>query len=327
MLYVIPRDGTDRFGILANSIATSVAAWENWFSGQTSGSQLRLDTVHGALDLTFVQLHRTSAQMQSYGISLRDQLEYELLASGFNDPGKIYLAIYDGGGTNIGECGGGALPPTLPGSVAALYLNGMPPGAPACNTNSFANSINAPGYLEFASVHEIIHTLGFVPTCAPHETLSGHVSDSNTDLMYAGSQPWMPSVLDFNHDDYFQANISGCLDLSNSSFLDPAPAGAAPPPGSPYSNLAPSPCSMESTFRSTGSVATNIEFVNGMQSPANVYWLDGNGHRQLYKNLNPFEGFMQSTYAGNYWVMTNSAGQCLEIYSATPGLGRAILTK
>ena len=327
VLYVLPSDGADRFGSLASGIATSVASWENWFSGQTSGSLLRLDTAQGALDLTFIRLHRTDAQMESYGIFVRDQIEYELLANGFSDPSKIYLAIYDGGGTNIPECGGGALPPALPGSVAALYLNGTPQGAPACNTNSFTNSVNAPGYLEFSSVHEIVHMLGFVPTCAPHQTLSGHVSDSNTDLMYAGPQPWMPSVLDFNRDDYYKANISGCLDLSNSDFITPASAVAAPPPGWPYSNLEPSSCSTESTLRSAGNVATNVEFVNGTESPVNVYWLDSNGTRQLFKNLNPFEGYIQPTSVGNYWVMANSSGQCLEIYSATASLGRAILTK
>ena len=327
VLYVVPSDGTDRFGTLANGIATSVASWEQWFSGQTSGSQLRLDTAQGILDMTFIRLHRTDAQMESYGIFVRDQIEYELLANGFSDQSKIYLAIYDGGGTNIPECGGGTLPPTLPGSVGALYLNGTPQGAPPCNTNSFTNSVNAPGYLEFSSVHEIVHMLGFVPTCAPHQTLSGHVSDSNTDLMYAGPQPWIPSVLDFNRDDYYKATVSGCLDLGNSSFLNPTPAVAAPPPGWPYSNLEPSSCSAESTLRSAGNVGTNVEFVNGTESPVNVYWLDSNGSRQFFKTLNPFEGYIQSGFVGDYWVMAASSGQCLEIYSAIPSLGRAILSR
>jgi hypothetical protein len=327
VLYVLPSDGTDRFGTLASGIATSVASWESWLSGQTSGSQLRLDTVRGTLDLTFIRLHRTDAEMGSYGIFLRDQIEYELLANGFSDPSKIYLAIYDGGGPGIPTCGGGALPPSLPGSVAALYLDGTPQGAPACNTNSFTNSINARGYLEFSSLHEIVHTLGFVPSCAPHQTLSGHVSDSNTDLMYSGSQPWMPLVLDFNRDDYYKSNVPGCLDLSNSSFLKPTPVVAAPPPGWPYSNLEPSSCSTESTLRSTGDVATNVEFVNGTESPIKVYWLDSDGTRQLFTNLNPFEGHIQDAFVGDNWVMADSSGQCLETYSATKTLGRAILMK
>ena len=32
-------------------------------------------------------------------------------------------------------------------------------------------------------IHEIFHTIGIVPTYAPHHTLAGHVSDSSNDLM------------------------------------------------------------------------------------------------------------------------------------------------
>jgi hypothetical protein len=52
-------------------------------------------------------------------------------------------------------------------------------------------------------IHEIMHALGFVPTCAPHQTLAGHVSDSPNDVMYAGGAPWAPSTLDVGHDDYY----------------------------------------------------------------------------------------------------------------------------
>jgi hypothetical protein len=41
--------------------------------------------------------------------------------------------------------------------------------------------------------------------------------------MYAGTQPWTPSVLDVGHDDYFRAGIAGCLDLASSSYLGGAP--------------------------------------------------------------------------------------------------------
>ena len=68
-------------------------------------------------------------------------------------------------------------------------------------------------------IHEIMHTLGFVPTCAPHHTLAGHVSDDPRDLMYAGSAPWQPSILDVNHDDYYGANVPGCLNFAQSPYL------------------------------------------------------------------------------------------------------------
>jgi hypothetical protein len=76
-------------------------------------------------------------------------------------------------------------------------------------------------------LHELLHTIGFVPTCAPHFTRAGHVSDSNHDLMYAGDQPWYPSVLDYGHDDYFDAHIPGCPDVSDSPLLARAVGHAA----------------------------------------------------------------------------------------------------
>jgi hypothetical protein len=326
VLYVIPSDGVDNSLDLDGKIATSVASWTQWFSGQTSGSRVRLDTYQGTPDITFVQLRRSNAQMVAYGALLRDQIEYELLTQGFNKSNKIYLVYFDGGGADTNECGGGAMPPPLPGTVAAIYLKGLPTAPQPCSSNPFTMNVGVPGYLEFAAIHEIVHTLGFVPSCAPHY-FQAHVSDSNTDLMYAGSLPWQPAVLDFNHDDYYLANITGCLDLSNSDFLDPVPSTANPPPGWPYTNLQPIACANESTIQSSGSTNTMIEFANGTGASASVYWLDGQGKRVLYKTLGPFEGYIQPTFATDSWVVTNAAGQCINIFSATSNLGHAIATK
>ena len=61
---------------------------------------------------------------------------------------------------------------------------------------------------------------------APHA--AGHVSDDNNDLMYAGDAPGSPEELDIGGDDYFNANVPGCLDISRSKYLegngDPPPA-------------------------------------------------------------------------------------------------------
>ena len=69
-------------------------------------------------------------------------------------------------------------------------------------------------------LHEVLHTMGFVPTCAPHHTRDGHVSDNPRDLMYAGDEPWRPAVLDVGNDDYFHAHILGCRELAVSPYLD-----------------------------------------------------------------------------------------------------------
>jgi hypothetical protein len=199
------------------TLARSVSTFQRWLAGQTSGPQLRLDTYRGALDITFFRLSRTDSQIARYGAFVRDQIESELVDAGFNDPNKIYAVYYGGGSTY--SCGGGAWPPELPGVVAALYLKGTPPEARPCATNSFASSEDRPGYLEFSMLHEIIHTIGVVASCAPHYTLEGHVSDSPNDLMYSGSLPWHPSILDIGRDDYFRHHNASCLDLANSPYL------------------------------------------------------------------------------------------------------------
>jgi hypothetical protein len=217
VMYVLPSDGVDENLATNGTLARSVSTFQRWLVGQTSGQQLRLDTYGGALDITFFRLSRTDSQIASHGAFVRDQIESELVSAGFNHPNKIY-AVYYGGGSNF-SCGGGAWPPELPGEVAALYLRGTPPGAPPCATNSFASSEDRPGYLEFAMLHEILHTIGIVASCAPHHTLRGHVSDSPNDLMYAGSLPWQPSILDTGRDDYFRHNNASCLDLANSPYM------------------------------------------------------------------------------------------------------------
>ena len=90
-----------------------------------------------------------------------------------------------------------------------------------------------PGYIDIGMLHKIMHTIGFAATCAPHKTPDGHVSDSHADLMYRGPAPWdwEHAQLDVGRDDYYKANISGCLDLAMSAFLEPATPGAVPPPG------------------------------------------------------------------------------------------------
>lgn len=222
VMYVLPSDGVDRALDTDGTLKNTVTSFQTWLYGKTGGKAMRIDAFNGSLDITYFQLSRTDADIESYGPFVRDQIESEIQAAGFNAANKIYAVYYDG--TSDTACGGGAWPPTLPGTVAALYLNGLPTGPVPCSANQFATSGGVPTYLEFAMLHEIMHTLGFVPTCAPHQWRSGHVSDNPDDLMWAGDGNWVPDgwanvVLDSGNDDYYKARIKGCLDLARSSFL------------------------------------------------------------------------------------------------------------
>lgn len=227
IIYVVPSDGQDRQLDTDGTLVRTVAAFRKWFERQT-GRMLRLDLFNGVPDIAFVRVSRGDAALASVGAFVRDELQRELMALGFNDARKVYAVYY--GGTSTWACGGGAWPPTLVGSVAAMYLNGLPAGPVPCSANRFTSSIDQAGYLELAMLHEIVHTLGFVATCAPHHTRSGHSSDSPIDLMYAGDQAWRPAVLDINRDDYF-AHGRNCGDLARSTFLWPSDPSASAPEG------------------------------------------------------------------------------------------------
>jgi hypothetical protein len=180
------------------------------------GGGLRLDGSGGGLDVSVHRLAQTESALAERGLFIRDAIEQELRGAGFTRPDKVYAVYYDGATTTA--CGGGAWPPTLPGNVAAVYLRATYDAGLACYDPTLSRS--GLQIMDFAILHEVLHTMGFVPTCAPHHTRSGHVSDDPRDLMYAGDEPWRPAVLDVGQDDYYHAHILGCRELAVSTYLE-----------------------------------------------------------------------------------------------------------
>jgi hypothetical protein len=230
-LYVVPRDGEDRALDTTSVITRSAASWQGWLKKQTDGRIFQVDTFQGELDISFFRLNTNDAVVASRREFVREQIEEELYNAGYNSPTKMYAVYYDGSST--WSCGGGDPQPTFRGNFSALYLKGAPPGAPPCASNQLGG--DPPGYLEFAMLHELVHSLGFVPRCAPHargDYEAGHVSDSRYDLMWSGNEPWgtnQPDLmqLDVGRDDYYAHGRSDCPDLASSPYLVAAPK---PPP-------------------------------------------------------------------------------------------------
>jgi filamentous hemagglutinin family protein len=239
VMYVLPADGADEQLDINGRIGTSVVAFNLWLLDETPGRWLRIDTYNGLPDITFFRLQETDAQMHAQDPNIRDRIEEELRAHNLIDAGKIYAVYY--GGSSSFACGGGSWPPALVGSVGAMYLKGAVPGYLPCASSPLGADLENPGYLDISMLHELMHVQGFVPTCASHATLQGHVGDNNNDLMYAGSLPWMlPPKLDIGRDDYYQAGIAGCLDFDRSPFLTTpgaASLGTAIVSANPYGPL------------------------------------------------------------------------------------------
>jgi Putative Ig domain len=300
VMYVLPSDATvDEQLDQTGTIEASLSIMNEWLATQTGGSKLRFDTYDGGkLDVTYLQVPRTDAQMNVFPSSVRKELDEQLYLHGFNSLEKVYLVYYGGDGEN---CGRGAWPPSLPGHIAALYIG----EASGCRTVPFAAGSEPPAFLEFLALHEALHVLGFVPECAPHHALSGHVSDSVQDVMYssvaAGDVLGEPSTLDVNIDDYYGLSVPGCLDLSNSAFLDPLPASAEAPPGWPYVDLTDLGCGFPGPTPGPLGVDTQIMFVNkylheGTESTAQIFEVvetaPGTYERQHRTNVNYNDGEM-----------------------------------
>ena len=221
-MYVLPSDGTDRNLDTDGTIVRSISSWERWYSGQTNGHYLRLDTSGGAPDITFFRISRSDAVMTSYGDFVRDTLEKLLTAGGFaSTPNTLLLVYYDGGHQT--RCGSSAYPPSLPGVMAALFLKGLATSAVPCATNPFAATpTSAPGYIEFVAAHEALHLLGIVSPAAPNYVTT-HVGNDPTDLMYAGNQVWRPATLDVTKTNYYNpAGLpAGVINLATSAYLTP----------------------------------------------------------------------------------------------------------
>jgi hypothetical protein len=221
LVYAAPSDGIELGRDVNGSICEATLATSTWLMGQLEGSAFRLDTRGGVFDITFMRLTKTDAQITSLGIYARDEIEAELHAMGMNDPNKIYLVFYEG--TNPVACGGAPYPSAMGANVVALYLQ----GTQGCASQPLSGPVML--YWNYVIAHEALHPMGIAPSNAPHYVPSGHVSDSNMDLMYAGPLSWMPSVVDVNHDDYYE--WGGSVDLARSAFLEPLPVDAQIPPG------------------------------------------------------------------------------------------------
>jgi len=91
-------------------------------------------------------------------------------------------------------------------------------------------------------------------------------------------------------------------------------------------DLQPLSCSAEITLKSVPSATkTSIQFMNRSAETRYVYWLDSTGGRLLYKVLNPGESYIQRTFMGHIWLVTNGSQSCGRMFRAQQIPARAIL--
>lgn len=311
IVYVVPGDGADENLDTNGAINTSVASFQKWLLEQSGGQKLRMDTYEGSLDVTFVRLTSDDASMAAEGAYIRDRIEAELAAAGFDDERKLYAVYY--GGTANDTCGGGAWPPDLVGRVGAIYLKGVfaDPNIPSCGSNPLALTEDEPGYFDFSMLHEIVHTLGFVATCAPNQTHRGHVSDDPRDLMYAGDEPWNPQFLDTGRDDYYGHNNEDCPDLAKSAFMEPPTITTFLPPDAEgiaaqaTLEVDTGACSQKADQK------VDVTFTNKTNESVDLFWVDYNCQEQPFGTLEPDKSLVFSTFVTHPWHLRAADGTLL----------------
>ena len=120
VLYVLPSDTADQNRDTSGQICNSVRGFATWLHAQAD-RYLRFDTRDGLIDIGFVRLGRTDAEMRGndpnngsvdFGNAyVRERIERELIAKGMIDRNKLYAVYYEGSSTYA--CGAGAYPPVI----------------------------------------------------------------------------------------------------------------------------------------------------------------------------------------------------------------------
>ena len=193
-VYVIPSDGGDNLAGLASTMQSDAEQIDAWWRREDPTRAPRNDITTFScgtqLDITTLRTSQSSAQLaplQGRFFAIVDTLN----RSGFNSPFTKYAVYYDG--------------PTSDGNVC---------GQGGSNTSGFGAAVvyvRSCGGVSTAAVaaHEILHTIGAVPSAAPNECdgeASGHTCDDENDLMYpsiADGEALSSKLLDPGRNDYY----------------------------------------------------------------------------------------------------------------------------
>ena len=198
-MYVVPSDRDDENLDINGTIADLAVSSQAWFQERADGRTLRFNTYQGELDVTFLRLSGSDDAIGGDVV----RVQQSLASAGFDLPNKLYAVYYGGADATESVCG-------ITQGIAMVYY-------PKLNDPECAGLDP-----ELVVLHEVLHGMGVVPSCAPnHDAMAlGHVTDDNADIMFAGEDRTF-TTLDAAKDDYYEHDIPGCLDLVESPFLEP----------------------------------------------------------------------------------------------------------
>ncbi len=207
-IYLIPSDGPDDLARVAGAMQSDADEIDGWWRGQDPTRVPRNDVARFScgdqLDISTARSTRSSAQLTPLGGRFA-AIADTVARAGFTSTQTKYLVFYDGPIDDDNVCGQGGSDGTGFG-VAVVYYR-------SCVGVSTAA----------VAAHEFLHTIGAVPSGAPHECTgddNGHTCDDARDLMYPaiGGDPLSAKILDPGRDDYY-GHPSSWLDTQDSAWL------------------------------------------------------------------------------------------------------------
>ncbi len=210
-VYAVASDGEDANLDRSGRIGWSLSATVDWLEDKL-GRRLRVDTYNGEVDVTYLRLPESVAEMQGRNV---DALRNAIHEQSWFNPEKTY-AVYYSGPTN--DAGG-----KRSGAFAAVFSDSRG----VDRAHYFVT--REPGFLgalENTMAHELFHTMGAVDeTCAMNPSADGysHVGDDDTYLMASDRRRGrILTQIDASRDDYYEHDIPGCADAAYSPlWIDP----------------------------------------------------------------------------------------------------------
>ena len=240
--YVLAADSVDDRFDVAGHIAKQITSTNEWLFAN-GGKRVRWDMYKGDVDVQFVRLKKTEAELWMDQLDPSKKCRYqqcpsletivlEMEAEGVPVRNKITAVFFGGQRTFASHadspwCAWGGWGKA--GHVA-MYLvsdmNLMTGGTRCSSMTDYTKPTNATNTVGLAMLHEIFHALGAVAfNGPPNGDGNGHIKNDPSDLM-GGSQGIVK--LDPGNDDYWRHGKT-FADAHRSAFMEPAEPGAVMP--------------------------------------------------------------------------------------------------
>jgi hypothetical protein len=238
-LYVVLKDSTNKGRDLDGSMDENFLLMNQWFAEQTGGRSFILDSYHGGLDITYVELPITEKELLDYAYktyygqydknwedgyyinsSLQDFL-YRIDPPLFHR-NKLYVAYIEI--LKNEACGDVHIWRSIPFAMLYPSATELRTGHMECYKYSNQSPDNQIGTWEYIVAHEIIHALGF-PTVYSLNSLPPdyfHIDDPDVPCDIMGMGAYCDKAeLDPNHNDYYHLESQYIDDLEDSPYLYP----------------------------------------------------------------------------------------------------------